>query len=467
MASVRTRTDYRITYVVLCVGVAAFALLQSLVNPVLPTIQAELHTDQSTVSWVLTTYLLSASVFTPITGRIGDRVGKNRMLVVTLAGLAAGSFLAAVSTSISVLIVARVIQGLGGGVLPLSFAIIRDEFPKARIPGAVGTISALVSAGGGIGLILAGPIVEVLGYRWLFWIPMVITTVAVVAAAVAVPASPGRSEVSVNPMTALLISGGLVTLLLGVVQGGSWGWASPRVLGLLGIGIVLLVAWVLAESASAHPLIDMNIMRIPTVWTVNVAALFVGMGMYSMFAVLPPLLQTPRSTGYGFGASVTVSGIILLPQTVGSFAGGILAGRLTGKVGSKPLLVVGTCLMTASMLVLGLAHTRLWAVLVGGGLLGVAIGLAFAAMATLVVSAVPLSQTGVASGMNANIRTVGGAMGTAVVTAVLTAGPGSGGLGFTRAFFILAAASAAATLVAILVSVCTDVVDSNGALNRG
>lgn len=230
---------------------------------------------------------------------------------------------------------------------------------------------------------------------------------------------------------------------------------------------MLLVAWVLAESASAHPLIDMNIMRIPTVWTVNVAALFVGMGMYSMFAVLPPLLQTPRSTGYGFGASVTVSGIILLPQTVGSFAGGILAGRLTGKVGSKPLLVVGTCLMTASMLVLGLAHTRLWAVLVGGGLLGVAIGLAFAAMATLVVSAVPLSQTGVASGMNANIRTVGGAMGTAVVTAVLTAGPGSGGLGFTRAFFILAAASAAATLVAILVSVCTDVVDSNGALNRG
>ena len=127
------RTDYRLTFLVLCVGVASFSLLQSMVNPVLPTIQAALDTDQATVTWVLTAYLVSASIFTPIIGRVGDKVGKERMLVVALAALAAGSLLAAVASSIGVLIAARVIQGVGGGVLPLTFGIIRDEFPRDKV----------------------------------------------------------------------------------------------------------------------------------------------------------------------------------------------------------------------------------------------------------------------------------------------------------------------------------------------
>ncbi|MCB0897000.1 MAG: MFS transporter, partial [Nocardioidaceae bacterium] len=124
-----------------------------MVNPVLPTIEAALGTDQATVSWVLTAYLLSASVFTPIIGRVGDKVGKERMLVVALIALAAGSLMAAVATSIGVLIAARVVQGVGGGVLPLTFGIIRDEFPRDRVAGAIGTAAALLAVGGGVGLV--------------------------------------------------------------------------------------------------------------------------------------------------------------------------------------------------------------------------------------------------------------------------------------------------------------------------
>src|SRR4051812_7469050 len=149
-----------------------------MVNPVLPTIEAALHTDQSTVTWVLTVYLLSASVCTPIIGRIGDKVGKERMLVVALGALAAGSLLAAVAPSIGVLIGARAIQGVGGGVLPLTFGIIRDEFPRDKVAGAIGTAAALLAVGGGFGLVLAGPIVNALSYHWLFWIPMIMTLVA-------------------------------------------------------------------------------------------------------------------------------------------------------------------------------------------------------------------------------------------------------------------------------------------------
>jgi MFS family permease len=141
-----SRSNYRATFAVLATAVAAYALLQSLVVPVLPTIQAGLHTSQNTVTWVLTAYLLSASIFTPIMGRLGDMWGKERLLVLTLLALTLGSVLAAMSGTILLMIVARVIQGIGGGVLPLSFGIVRDEFPPEKVAGAVGVIAALAAA---------------------------------------------------------------------------------------------------------------------------------------------------------------------------------------------------------------------------------------------------------------------------------------------------------------------------------
>src|SRR4051794_5163161 len=343
-APLERRADYRVTFLVLCLGVASFSLLQSMVNPVLPTIEAGLGTDQATVSWVLTAYLLSASVFTPIIGRVGDKVGKERMLVVALAALAVGSFMAAIATSVGVMIAARVVQGVGGGVLPLTFGIIRDEFPREKVAGAIGTAAALLAVGGGVGLGIAGPVVEALSYHWLFWIPMVMTVVAALAAAFWVPESPERAPGRINLGTALLLSAWLVALLLGVSQGHVWGWTSGRVIALLVAAAVLLPTWVLAEARSSDPLVDMRMMRIPTVWTVNLVALLFGAGMYSMFAFLPQFLQTPEAAGYGFGATVTESGLLLLPQTAASFLAGVFAGRLAHRFGSRVLLITGAAL---------------------------------------------------------------------------------------------------------------------------
>ncbi|MCW2847494.1 MAG: Drug resistance transporter, EmrB/QacA subfamily [Marmoricola sp.] len=458
MAGTDQRTDYRVTFIVLCAAVSSFSLLQSMVNPVLPTIQAALHTDQSTVTWVLTAYLLSASVFTPIIGRVGDKVGKERMLVVALGALTVGSLLAAVAPSIGVLIAARAIQGVGGGVLPLTFGIIRDEFPRDKVAGAVGTSAALLAVGGGIGLVAAGPIVNTLSYHWLFWLPMVMTLLAAVAAHFFVPESPERTPGRINVVSALLMSAWLVTLLLAVSEGHAWGWTSIAILGLFVATAVLLPVWVWAEARSDSPLIDMAMMRIPTVWTVNLVALLFGMGMYSMFAFLPQFLQTPDSvTGYGFGASITESGLILIPQTVATFLAGLFSGRLAGRYGSKAVLVVGAALTSLATLGLVLAHDHVWQVLAETTLLGLAFGLAFAALSNLIVDAVPQSQTGVASGMNANIRTVGGALGSAVLAGVITANARPDGLpveaGYTHGFTVLVVTSALAALVAVLVPV--------------
>jgi EmrB/QacA subfamily drug resistance transporter len=457
VARVGTRTDYRLTFVVLCVAVSSFSLLQSMVNPVLPTIQAALDTDQRTVTWLLTAYLVSASVFTPIIGRIGDKVGKERMLVFTLGALAVGSLIAALAPTIGVLIFARVVQGVGGGVLPLTFGIIRDEFPRERVAGAIGTAAALLAVGGGLGLVLAGPLVDALSYHWLFWLPMIVTVGAMVATAVFVPESPVRTPGRINVWAALLLSAWLVCLLLPVSQGSAWGWTSPEVLGLLGAAALLCAAWVATEVRSLEPLIDMRMMRLPAVWRVNLVAVLMGVGMYSFYAFLPQFLQTPTATGYGFSATVTDSGLLLLPQSIATFLAGLASGRLAARYGSKRVLVVGSTLNAVGLGVLTVAHDQLWQVLVVTLVTGLAFGLAFAAMSNLVVESVPPTQTGVASGMNANIRTIGGALGGAALASIVTAGARPDGFpveaGYTGGFGFLAVVALLATLVALIVPV--------------
>ena len=192
------RANYRITFLVLLLGASAYALLQTLVIPALPTIQHDLHTTQNTVTWVVTVYLLSASIFTPIMGRVGDMVGKERMLVATLVALAAGSVVAGLAHSIGILILGRAIQGVGGGVLPLSFGIIRDEFPTTKVATGVGVIAAMIAVGSGIGLVVAGPIISHLSYHWLFWIPLVIIVLAAICAQLFVPESPVRTAGRIN-----------------------------------------------------------------------------------------------------------------------------------------------------------------------------------------------------------------------------------------------------------------------------
>jgi EmrB/QacA subfamily drug resistance transporter len=431
-----------VTFAVLAMGVAAFALLQSLVIPVLTTIQHDLHTTQSAVTWVLTAYLLSASIMTPILGRVGDMTGKKRVFVATLVALAVGSLLAAVAPSIGVLIVARVIQGFAGGMLPVAFGIIRDEFPAEKVAGAVGVIAALTAVGAGLGIVLAGPIVEALDYHWLFWLPLILTVAAAVAAILFVPESPVRTPGRISWLPALLLSGWLVALLVALSQAPSWGWRSGSVLGLLVAAVVLAGGWVLAELRATTPLIDMKMMRRTAVWTNNLVALLLGVGMYATFAFLPEFVQTPTAAGYGFGASITRSGLMLLPSAVTMFIVGLFAGRLARRLGGRALVIAGCLIGCAAMSMLAFAHHHQWQIYVSSGLMGIGFGLAFSAMSALIVAAVPPTQTGVASGMNANIRTIGGSIGAAVMASIVTSQLEPSGLpreaGYTTGFAVMA-----------------------------
>ena len=442
------RPHYNLTFSILAISGIAFAMLQSLVAPALRTIQADLHTTTTAVAWVFTGYLLSASVATPIVGRFGDMFGKKRMLVVTLAIVAAGTLVAALATSIGVLILGRVIQGAGGAIFPLSFAIIRDEFPRERVPTGIALISALLGVGGGLGILLAGPITQHLSYHWLFWLPLVPVVVACVAAQVVIPESPIRAPGRIDWAGAVLLTAWLVALLVGVSEGPTWGWTSARVLGLFAVAAVLLVLWARAEQLIEAPLVDMQMLRLPAVWTTNLTALLLGAGMYSSFVLIPEFVELPASGGVGFGSSVTQAGIFLLPATLGMLLVGPLAGRLSSSLGPKVPLVAGCLLTAAAYTFVAAAHDAHWQIYVCTGTMGAGIGFAFGAMANLIVAAVRPEETGVATGMNTIVRTIGGSLGSQVSASVVAA---STERAFTTAFAIAAAAVAISFLVSFSV----------------
>ena len=439
----------------LALGGLSYALLQSLVAPALPDIQHALHTSEGSVSWVLTSYLLSASVATPLIGRLGDIYGKEHVLLIVLALLSVGTLVSALSTSLVLMLVGRTIQGAAGGIFPLAFGIIRDEFPRAKVAEAIGLMSALLGVGGGAGVVLAGPIVGRLSFHYLFWLPLVPIVVATVATRLFVPESPVKVPGRISWLSAALMSIGLVAVLLAVTEATTWHWLSAKTLGLIVVGVAVLALWVRGESRAAQPLVDMRMMRIRGVWTTNTVAFLVGFGMYSSFILLPQFVEAPSSTGYGFGSSVTAAGLFLLPSTVSVLVFGALTGRLERIFGSKPPLLAGGVLMTASFVLLAAGSDSPWEIYVAAGLLGAGIGLSFAAMANLIIENVGPTQTGVATGMNTVMRTLGGAFGGAVTASLIAATVGVSGYatagGYTSAFALCAAALAVSVVAGLAI----------------
>lgn len=440
---------------VLTVAGAAYALLQSLVVPALPALQKDLHTTPAGVTWIFTAYLLAASVATPIAGRLGDMFGKKRTLVVVLGGVSVGTFLAALATSLPVMIGARLIQGLGGAIFPLAFGIIRDEFPAERVAGGIALISGLLGIGGGLGIVLSGPILAHLDYHWLFWIPFGVLAVTALATMVVVPESPIRAPGNVHWLGAVLLSLWLVCLLLAISEAPTWGWASGRTLGLLIAAVVLVVVWVRVELRSRTPLVDMQMMRLRGVWPTNLAGFLIGFGMFSSFVLIPQFVQTPPSNGYGFGSSVTQAGLFLIPSTVMMLIAAPVAGRLSGRFGSKLPLVLGATITMLAFVLLAVAHSNHWQIYAASLLLGAGVGFAFASMANLIVEAVRPDQTGVATGMNAVMRTVGGAIGGQVAASILSASLLADGLpdehGYTLSFTVMVLALAASVAASLAV----------------
>jgi MFS family permease len=353
-----------------------------------------------------------------------------------------------------VMIVGRVIQGAGGGIFPLAFGIVRDEFPRDRVAGSIGLLSSILGVGGGVGIVVGGLIIEHLDYHWLYWLPLAFSVVAAFCTWRFIPESPVRVPGRVNWLAAGLMSAGFVCVLVAISETITWGWGSPKTLGLLAVGLLGCVAWIRVEVRSEEPLIDMAMMRVRGVWTTNLVAFLLGAGMYASFLVFPQFAQLPKSTGFGFGASVVTAGLYLLPAALLMSVLGTVAGRVARRFGSKLAVVVGSGVTAVAFGWLAVAHAHPYDMLISAALLGVGIGLAFSALGNLIVQAVPPEQTGVATGMNTVMRTLGGALGGQIVATFIANNVSRGQptlTGFTSSFALEAAFLVVALIAATFV----------------
>src|SRR3954469_16673288 len=450
------RSDHtRVVFLSLLLAGMAFALSQTVVSPALPEIQHQYGADPASAAWILTSYLLAASVATPIVGKLGDLFGRGRVLTLVLLVFAVGSVVCALAPSLPVLVVGRVIQGVGGGIFPLAFGIIRETFPPERVATAIGGISATFGIGGGVGLVIAGLIVSALDASWLFWLGLMALPAAF-AIWRYVPQEETRPGATVDWLGAALLSVALASLLYGLSKANTWGWGSPRVLVLSFGGLGLAAFWVWVETKIDQPLVDMRVLRRRPVLMTNITAVLVGFSMFASFLLIPLLAQTPQRIGYGFGASVTGAGLLMLPSTLVMLVAGPFAGRIAPRGTSRLPLVIGTGVGALAFVVYAVAHDAVWQICLGGALLGIGIGFSFASMANLVVESVPREEVGVATGINTIMRSLGGALGAQLVASLLvgktiadTAVPAEAA--YTDAFIVAAVAAGLAMVAALAI----------------
>ena len=435
--------------------VAAFtaSFAQTVVIAALPGFGRDLGAATTEVAWVLTAFMLSSAVTSPIAGKLGDLFGYRRVLVACLLCFTAGTVVAALGLgahSLGLLIAGRAVQGVSGGVFPLAFGIVRTALPPSRVPGVVALLSALFGIGGGVGMVVAGPIADVLGTPWLFWSPLVLVAVALAGAGV-IPAERPMRAGRVDLGGAALLSGALVCLLLAISQGQAWGWIP--VTGLFAGSAALLAAFAAVELRVPDPLIDLRLMRRRVLATTNMATLAVGAAMFGVITLVPRFVQTPSAAGYGFGSSATGAGLLLVPVALLMLVAVPIAARTGTRFGSRAPLQVGAVSAIAAFVLLAVAHGRLWELYAILPLVGCAYGLAFASVGNLVVEDVEPHRTGMATGVSTIVRTVGGAIGAQLAATILAARTPAGAhlpaeSGYTIGFVTFAVVAALAFVLA-------------------
>ena len=415
----RTPFRDRLTVPVLAFGGILMAVMQTVVVPLLPSLPRLTHSSAGAVSWMVTATLLSGAVLTPVLGRAGDMYGKRRVLTSALALMTVGSVMCALSSDIRVLIFARALQGAAAAVVPLSISILRDELPPERRGSAVALMSSTVGIGAALGLPLAALIVQYANWHVMFWATSALGALGVWAIWWAVRESPVREPGRFDVLGALGLAVGLVCLLLGVSQGGQWGWGSARILSLFLATVVVFGLWWWQQLRVEQPLVDLRLVSKPRVGLSHVAALLTGFAFYANSLVTAQLVQAPKATGYGLGLSIVQTGLCLLPGGVTMLLLSPVSARISAARGPRVTLAIGAAIIALGYVVRIADSRDLWTIILGATVVATGTTFAYSALPTLILRAVPAGQTASANGVNVLMRTIGQATSSAVVAAVL------------------------------------------------
>lgn len=426
-----------------------------MVLPLLPDLPDLIGTSTSNASWIITATLIAGAVATPVISRMADMYGKRRMILVTLAIVAVGALIGGVSTAFPLLILARVLQGIGMALVPVGIATMRDELDPDKVPLAVALMSATLAIGAGVGLPLGGYLAEAFDWHVVLWLPGLLAVLMIGLVLRTVSESSVRTAGAFDFRGAALLSLALVLLLVAVSKGADWGWTDARTLGSFGAGLLLLAVFVPLELRIPNPLVDIRTAAQPVVVSANTISVLMGFGMFLNMLVSTQLLQTPTDTGYGLGLDALHAGLWMAPSAV---AFGVLApvsGWVTRRFGPELAIGIGSAIMAVSYLARVPFSDSVALVVIGTIVVTVGTALAYSALPTLIMRSVPVTETAAANGLNTLLRSVGTSTASAVTAAVFAATitSATGGYptyGAMTLMFVLAAVASAISTVLIL-----------------
>ncbi|TAK69462.1 MAG: MFS transporter [Actinomycetota bacterium] len=428
----------------LCLGPLTFGLLSTAVVPLVPMASTHYGISAATANLIVTVTLIAGTVSIPLLARLGDRYGRRHVLLLSLGLLLSGCVLAAATDNVAALLVARFLQGPGVASAPLGFAVVADLIPVRRRTFGIGIVSAAASVGGGFGAPMGGLIVAGTGsIQAVFWVLTGIALAAFLATWLTVPATRSATSGDGDVVGGALLTMALVGILVALAEGGSWGWGSPATLAFAGVGLVSGGLWIAQGYLAAHPLVDMRVFLSWPVLSTNVGAIALGVGQLSMLLSFVAISQRDPASGYGLGLGILAATLIIVPCSLVQAASSALLPRVASRIGLRRSLMGGSIVAGLSLVLLAVWNDNAWALVIGSCLCTAGTGASMSASPAYIVTVVVPPERGVATGMNFICRTIGQALGTAIVAATATAAtpPGSAvpGLGGYQVALVLAA----------------------------
>jgi MFS family permease len=397
------------------------SVVSSLGAPLIPTLARADGVSLSTGEWILTITLLTGALATPVMGRLADGPRQRDVILIPLGAVLVGCVLAAVSNGFTVLIIGRALQGLGLGLLPVLMAIARRNLPPENARRTIATLSVTAVIGVGLGYPLTGLLAQALDFRAAYWFGAIAVAGAMVLAALVLPARSAGTSRHFDFVGAGLLSLAVAGVSVVLSEGGEWGWASARSLGVIVASAVLLAVWIPFELRSADPLVDLRQVRNRSVLTADVSGFLINASLYLLVIMIVEFVQIPRSAGYGFAASLVVSGLVLVPLSVCSFLASRFLAVYEQRFGRRTMIPLGSVVFAVAAMFFAFEHSALWEAFLTIAICGMGLGFTTAAMPGFIVRAVPPSETGSAMGLYQVMRSVGSSVGSALSAAVLLA----------------------------------------------